>query len=135
MLDYITDLAPENYIPHHYGPMNLSVIVDDIAGATALFDKSLKHFPKNWMIAFNAGYHYMVELEDLTTAADYFYRAGQLGAPEWVHVLAARLNNKVGRVQIAKSILQSYLKNENLNETVRKRAEKKLAEIEGRPAK
>jgi hypothetical protein len=135
MLDYITDIAPENYTPHLYGPMNLSVIVDDIAGATALFDKSLKNFPKDWMIAFNTGYHYMVELEDLATAADYFHRAGQLGAPEWVLVLAARLNNKVGRDQIAKSILQSYLKNENLNETVRERAEKKLAEIEGGPSK
>lgn len=130
MLDYITELAPKNKLPFSFGPMTLSVIVDDIDGATALFNKALVQFPNDWEIAFGAGYHYMLELEDIDTAAKLYQKSAELGAPEWVHILAARLNSKIGQNDLAKTILKNYLENFSSDEIVRKRAEAKLKDIE-----
>jgi tetratricopeptide (TPR) repeat protein len=129
MHDFITDLAPDNYIPHLYGPMNLSVIVDDIDGATELFKKSLQRFPDDWMIAFAAGYHYMTELEDFPKAAEYFHQASQHGAPNWVLLLSAKLSSKAGRTEVAISVLKNFIENKNIDEESKKRAQKKLDDL------
>lgn len=128
-LDLIMDLAPKFETAAEVGPITLSVIADDIEGATALFEKSLRNFPNNWIIAYRAAYHYMVELEDSHRAADLFMQAYRNGAPEWTPLLAAKLQQKVGRLEVAKLILEDFLKQDLQGLENIEAAEKKMKEL------
>lgn len=110
MLDVIFEAAPRWKYPAAVGPMMLSVIIDDIEGATLAFKKSVRNYPNDWQILFRAGYHFLNETNEHELAAKYFDDAGKLGAPDWVHSLAARLYSENGRLAIARVVLIDALK-------------------------
>ncbi len=111
MLDSISELTPKFRSPYLYGSIALSVIVDDREGATAIFEKGLKHFPKDWKLAYQGAYHYIWEVRDERRAADLLIQAGKNGAPDWVFALAAKLYAKDGRALLARTVLEDALQN------------------------
>ncbi|MEQ1664338.1 MAG: hypothetical protein ABL927_03065 [Bdellovibrionales bacterium] len=134
MLDVIFEAAPRWKYPAAVGPMMLSVIIDDIEGATLAFKKSVRNYPNDWQILFRAGYHFLNETNEHELAAKYFDDAGKLGAPGWVHSLAAKLYSENGRLTIARVVLIDALKRvpEGVN---RYKIEERLKEIEEKISK
>lgn len=130
MLDAITKLAPRFRTAYLQGVTFLSVIVDDKLGAAKLFKRAVEVFPQDWTMHYRAGYHFLIEMNDAATGADMLAKAARLGAPMWVHALAARLYTGVGRAALAISILESILRtaDEKLKPNVRKRLELRLEE-------
>ena len=109
MLDGATELAPRFRILYSLGAVMLSVMVDDREGARLLFEKGLKAYPNDWMIAFRAAYHYMYEIGDLSRAADLLVIAGRNGGPPWAFSLAAKIHTKKGQAFLARPILEEAL--------------------------
>lgn len=131
-IDVVTELAPRFKTPHLAGPELLSVVVDDIAGATVIYDKATRRFSDDWRIFFSAGYHYLMELEDTETAANLYMEAARKGAPAWVIALSARLYSENKRYEFAYHILNDYKKRYDhlfVRQEDRDRVEERLEEI------
>ena len=96
MLDAITRLDPNFRMPLAMGPLALSIVIGDIEGASALFDKGVAQFPKDWKILYRAGYHALLEEKNNLKAAQRFDKAADYGAPKWLKGMAGRLYNKEG---------------------------------------
>lgn len=131
MLVAITNLAPRFRMPCAVGPLTLSVLTNDYAGAGILFDKAVKQFPHDWPILYRAAYHYIADDPKPEKAADLLVQAGKNGAPEWVNSLAAKLYNKAGRTDFAIGVLKEYqkqLKDEKAKEHVQTQIDKLLKE-------
>lgn len=128
MLDAATDIAPKFRAPYEYGPLFLSVLVDDVEGATLFFEKALRRYPKDWLINYQAATHYMRETGDLKRAAELYETAAKNGAPKWVYALAANLYRKSGQAFAAKMLLEHFLKRAPKDFKFRDRIEKRLAE-------
>lgn len=105
MLDAVTNLAPQFRIPYAVGSLALTVIITDVDGATKIFEKGVKAFPKDWPILYRAAYHYLYEVKDKKRAAELLIQAGQNGAPPWVFTLAGRLYSDDGHLDLAKALL------------------------------
>jgi hypothetical protein len=129
MLDIIFECAPRWRIPAAIGPLLLSVIVDDIDGATLLFKKAVKNFPHDWAILYRAAYHFLYETHDTLYAAQLFDQAGKYGAPLWVHSLAAKLYSERGRNIVARIVLTDALKRTPPG-AIRDKIQKRLAQVE-----
>ncbi|WII71410.1 hypothetical protein QJS83_13150 [Bdellovibrio sp. 22V] len=109
MLDAITNLSPHFRIPYAAGALALTVLITDVDGATKIFDKGVKAFPKDWPILYRAAYHYLYEVKDKKRAAELLIQAGQNGAPQWVFTLAGRLYSDSGHLELAESLLQEMI--------------------------
>lgn len=129
MLDLVMELAPKFYMAARTGPLSLSVIADDIDGATLLFEKAMLAFPNDWVIMYRAAYHYMMELEDKQRASDLFLEAFKYGAPEWTPLLAAKLQQKSGQYAVANLILQEFIKGDLQDKKNRSTAIEKIEEL------
>ncbi len=110
MISAIVDLSPQFRSAYSVGAIMLSVLVDDKKGASDIFDRGMKVFPKDWILAYRAAYHELFEMGNLQKAASLLKIAGENGAPKWVFQLAARLYEKDGQVYLGLSVLQDALK-------------------------
>ncbi len=108
MLDAATNLDPRFWMVYRTGAVFLSVVVDDIRGASRLFEKGLEHYPEDWPLLYRAAYHQMAEENNLELAADLFHRAALHGAPDWVPLLAARLFSDIGQIEIGLATLKDF---------------------------
>jgi hypothetical protein len=107
----------------------LTVIISDYAGASAIFDKAVRHYPKNWNIAFAAAYHALYEEKNKAKAARLYEKAAQNGAPNWVYSLAGRLAADGGEEAYSRQILEGMIAT-NQDEKIIKRLKDKIAEVE-----
>lgn len=130
LLSLILDLVPRFKLASRSGPIVLSVIIDDIDGATLLFKKAMRNYPDDWVIASRAAYHYVFELEDLETGAGLYYRAATIGGPSWMAAYASKLESQNGRNDVAKKMLTSFMKANDLSETEKKMFLNKLKYLE-----
>lgn len=129
VLDSVLECAPKWRLPAAIGPILLSVVVDDINGASLLFKKAVKNFPNDWVVLFRAGYHFLYETDEHLLAAQYYDRAGKAGAPLWVHSLAAKLYSEQGRDQVALIVLKDALVRTPPG-TIRDKIQSRLVEVE-----
>ncbi|MGZ3784200.1 MAG: tetratricopeptide repeat protein [Bdellovibrio sp.] len=109
MIDTVTNLSPQFRIPYAAGGLALTIIISDIDGATKIFEKGVKAFPKDWPILYRAAYHYLYEVKDKKRAAELLIQAGQNGAPPWVFSLAGRLYSDSGYIELAQSLLNEMI--------------------------
>ena len=112
MLDAATNLSPKFRILYASGALALTVVISDYEGATLLFEKGVKEFPRDWPILYRAGYHYLYEVGNKNRAAELFRQAADNGAPGWLYTLAGRLYSDSGSVDIAEKILEEMIKPE-----------------------
>ncbi|UOF02607.1 tetratricopeptide repeat protein [Bdellovibrio reynosensis] len=125
MVDAITELSPKFRVAYSNGSLALSVIISDIEGATKIFDKGVKEFPNDWTIQYHAAYHYLYEVKDRKRAAELLLQAGNNGAPAWVFTLAGRLYSDEGNFELAESVLQEMIQN-NQDPVLIKRLQDKI---------
>ncbi len=135
MLDTTVEVAPRFHAPAQYGPMFLSVLVDDIEGATLLFEKVLPLYPTDWQLYFQAGTHHLRETGDFQKAAKYYEVAAKNGAPKWVYALSANLYKKSGQAMAGKILIEQFLKDAPDDFYGRSRLETRLKEINEELAK
>ena len=110
MLDAVTKLDPKFSIPYVAGGTSLSVLTEDYAGATILFDRGIANYPDDWNLAFRAAYHFMIGMHDQAKAAALLNHAAEHGAPPWVNALASRLFAEAGQLELALRTLTAYRK-------------------------
>ncbi|WP_413944808.1 tetratricopeptide repeat protein [Bdellovibrio sp. HCB-162] len=125
MMDSITNLSPNFRIAYAAGALALTVVITDVEGATKIFEKGVKAFPRDWPILYRAAYHYLYEVNDKKKAAELLVQAGQNGAPPWVFTLAGRLYSDSGHIELAESLLQEMIRNEQ-DPTLIKRLQDKI---------
>lgn len=125
-LDLATDLDPtfEAGI-YRVGGLALSVLMDDIEGATLFFDKGLKQYPNYWPLLYSAAYHAQFEEKNIDRASQFYARAAQNGAPDWVSVLAGRLAVDAGNSDFARKVLQTMI-DTNQDENLINRLKEKM---------
>ncbi len=104
-LDGITTLDPRYRVVYSIGLTALSVLVQDVDGAKILFERALINYPRDWVIAYRAAYHFLFEVRDCKRAAELFSLAGNNGAPSWLMALSSRLYVKTGQYEIAHTVL------------------------------
>ena len=132
MIDLITDLTPMFKAPYIFGATNLSVLVEDGPGATAIFEKGLRQFPKDWSLQYRAAFHYMSEDKNLTRAAELLILAFENGGPRWLPSLAGKLYTEAGQAFLAKTVLEEQLAKMPPDEGMRRRLEERLVEVYAR---
>ncbi len=132
MLKSILQLSPHFLGPARTGGIMLSVAVDDVHGATEVYDLAIKGFPHNWNILYSAAYHNLFETKDKDMAADLLVRAGRLGAPWWVFSLASEIYTEGGSIRVAyRTLLDLYAdeKDRDPNSDLLKSLEVELEEV------
>ena len=126
MLLAITKLSPEFKMPMLTGPVMMSVVVGDIEGASELFDYAVKQFPKDWSIAYRAGYHALYEEKNNEKAAKLMEQAARNGAPSWVYNLATRLYTKAGEKELALRLYSELKASGNFDSKLLSEIQKRL---------
>lgn len=106
MLDTITNLSPQYRIVYATGASTLSVIVNDIEGASKFFDKAVIAFPKDWPILYRAAYHALIEEKNNRKAADLLVAAAKNGGNSWFNSLAAKLYGESGNREAAETLVR-----------------------------
>lgn len=106
----------------------LTVIISDYAGASVIFDKAVRRYPKNWNISYAAAYHALYEEKDKIKAARLYEMAANAGAPPWVYSLAGRLAIDGGEEAYSRQILEGMITT-NQDEKIIKRLKDKIAEV------
>ena len=129
MIDTVTELAPRFRDAYLSGGLFLSILVNDISGATTVFDKGVARFPSDGKINYYAGYHALIEEKNEKKAAGLFEAAVRNGAPAWVAGLAANIYKKEGKLEISKQIIIETL-DRSPDPAVADHLKNKLKEIE-----
>lgn len=101
MLDTITNLAPDYQIVYRTGAMALTILVSDYEGASRIFDKGVKLYPKDDRLLLRAAYHAMTEEKNAPKAAGLLIQAAKNGGVPWYYNLAARLYSDAGQKELA----------------------------------
>lgn len=110
MLDAVTKLAPRFYMPYVAGGISLSVLTEDYAGASVIFDRGIKQFPNDWPLIYRAAYHFLFDVQNKEKAAELFLQAAKNGAPEWLNLMSSRLFSETGKVDLGLAVLEDYRK-------------------------
>lgn len=130
VLNLVLELLPRFHYAARVGPVTLSVVVDDIEGATLIFEKAMRNFPKDWVIMTRAAYHYVFELEDYQRGAQLYYEAAKLGAPSWMALYASKLTDEQGRKEMAIRMIKNFMQSQDLKPGDKIHFINKLKELE-----
>ncbi|MFW5887954.1 MAG: tetratricopeptide repeat protein [Bacteriovoracia bacterium] len=63
--DSILSLDPQFLEAYRYGGQYLSIIKDDLKGASDIYDRGLQKYPEDYHLNFNAGFHYVYEVGNI----------------------------------------------------------------------
>lgn len=105
----ISILEPEFYELYNFGGPYLSIIKDDIEGASELYEKGLLHFPDDRKLLFNSGFHFYYEAKDNQRAILSLRKMAKLypETPLLIPTLA-RLESLENSPEAALELLNSY---------------------------
>ncbi len=114
--------AMADFSPHfrdgiYTGALMLTVVVNDIPGASHIFDRAVELFPKDWPVLYGASYQAMVEEKNKPKAARLLQAAAENGAPTWLYALATKMYVEGGEKAMAQSLYLS-LKQSGLSEEI-----------------
>lgn len=107
MLDAATRVTPRYRVIYSRGAINLSVVVNDKEGASAIFDRGTEVLKYDWVIHYMSGYHELFEMKNVNKAAKSMEWAAQHGAPKWVAILSAKLFSDAGQAELGFRALSS----------------------------
>jgi hypothetical protein len=131
VIDLATDLDKKFLEAYFYGALSLTIIVQDYAGASVIFDKGVEQFPSSRFLLYAAGYHAMFEEKNTLKAARLYLAAANNGAPEWVRLMAGRLASEAGDQSTAEQVLQQLIEAEKDPLWIEK-LKKKIEQSKGR---
>lgn len=102
----ISLLEPLFYETYNFGGLYLSIIKDDLAGATVLYNKGLEFYPKDFNLLKNASFHFYFEVQDYKAAYDVLKRLKELPNIDPIMLNSlARIESQNGNLQDAYDLL------------------------------
>ncbi len=106
----MSDLEPKFYENYIFGGTYLSIIKDDLEGASFLYNKALLEYPNDFDLLKNAAFHFYFEVGDLKTAYP-IYRALKThpNATLGMTNALARIEGLHGNLEIAFQLLKDQL--------------------------
>lgn len=139
------DLDPDNFYAYFVLGLYLSVIKDDVKGATALLRDGAQNleermggdpanFPKGfiqiaWRVYFALGYNLMFEEHEFEEGAKWIGKIADLeGVPDYIRNLSKRVGTEKGRLEVASRVLNDVYKRARSTEE-QNRIKMKLLEI------
>lgn len=127
----IVDLDPLFLDAYTFGGQYLSIIKDDLHGASTIFEKGLIHYPKNYSLNFNAAFLYGMELQEYKRAVE-LYKAirDYPQAPKFIDSLIAKLEfEQTGDLSTAFQVLNEIYKGSKKDQLLKEKLEKDLYAI------
>lgn len=132
----ITTLDPDNLLAYYVAGMYLSVIKDDIKGASAILHEGVewmdthRYVWKNaWRIPFSLGYNLIYEEQNVEEGGGFIRKAAELpNAPDIAKALARRVSTEQGRLEIAARVLNDVYERASRPEE-RQRIEAKMINV------
>lgn len=104
----ISKLDPLFLQNYTFGAQYLSIIKDDLTGASILFEKGLSHYPDNYSLIFNAAYLHAFETGDFKKASALYKKLRKFPQrPKFLESLIAKLDyQESGDLREAYSVLK-----------------------------
>ena len=133
----ILELDPKNYMSVWFSGLYLSVIKDDIPGASRIFREAVTALERDtWVtpnlrgsIYFAYGYHLMYEEHDMAQAAKYIILSSeQPGATHLSKSMAETLSTERGQIEVGFRVLNEFYRRVKTDEE-RKRIEAKMTAL------
>jgi hypothetical protein len=102
----ISELDPRFYENYVFGGMYLSIVKDDLAGASVIYNRGLEYYSNDYVLLRDAGFHFYFELEDLKRSYE-VYTVLKKNPRADVKILAtlARLESNKGNLDSAFELL------------------------------
>lgn len=105
----ISIIEPRFYENYNFGGAYLSIIKDDLAGADVIYDKGLKHYPEDYSLLLNSGFHYYFEQKNLDKAYPILQKLRHNPkSPQYIISSLARIESKNGNLEDSFIILKEY---------------------------
>lgn len=132
----IVTLDPDNVYAYYVMGLYLSVIKDDIKGATEIlregaeYLETLLELPAGaWRVPFTLGYNLLFEEQAIDEGTDWIRKAAQMpGAPKYVKDLGEHVSTEQGKLEVGSRVL-SELYRHLTNPEDKKRVEKKMLDV------
>lgn len=129
--DTISKLDPLFYYNYYFGGIYLSIVKDDIIGATTIYKKGIETYPNSLPLLKNAAFHFRFEADDPKMALSIYNQISNID-PKNTHVkmqtalILSSENKKEDAILILEDLLQSEfaLKNEFVKIKILEKIEK-----------
>jgi hypothetical protein len=112
VINLTVELDPNFAEAYYYGGLSLTVLIEDIPGATDIFDKGTAKFKHEWPLLYAAAYHALFEQKNPLKASKLYLMAANSGAPPWVRMAAGKLAIQGGDKAAAREILEQMIRSE-----------------------
>ncbi len=102
----ISKLEPQFYENYAFGGPYLSIVKDDLEGASLIYKKGLSFYPNDFNLLKNASFHFYFEVKDLSSAYPLFKRMKLFPniSPNYLTTLS-RLEANLGNLEEAYAML------------------------------
>lgn len=137
----VTVLDPDNIGAYYMAGLYLSVIKDDVKGATAILRAGARYLESHtqpsgsrgaWRIYFALGYNLIFEEHEVEEGGKWIMRAAkEPGAPALVIKLAERVSTERGRLDVAARLLNDLYRRANRAEE-RQRIQTRMLDVAAR---
>jgi tetratricopeptide (TPR) repeat protein len=118
----ISKLEPKFLTNYTFGGLYLSVIKDDLEGASSLYLTGLKNYPNDYDLLKTAGYHFYFEVEDYAHATEVFRKLKNFpNLPFSIRSTISRLEAQDGDLSDAYAFLKESLEKAPANSDLRKK--------------
>ncbi len=127
----ITRLDPLFREAYLYGGRYLSVVKDDLLGASEIYDEGIKHYPDDYDLNFNAGIHFYTEMDEQQKAVGLLSKIMYHDrAPTYLPSLIARLKVETGQKEGALLLLNEALFRTEKNTPIYERMKKNINQLQ-----
>lgn len=132
-------LDPDNLLVYYIAGSYLSIVKDDIKGASAILREGVQYMDTHsnswsgaWRIPFTLGYNLIFEERDIDEGSKWIQRAAQFpNAPQMVLTLAKHVATEAGRLEIGSRVLNEMYRSATRIED-KKRIEAKMMDFSER---
>jgi hypothetical protein len=102
----ISELEPQFYENYKIGGIYLSIVKDDLAGASYIYEKGLKEYPNDYFLLKNTAFHYEFEVGDRKRSYEIYSRLKTHPQIDAVTLgVATRLESEFGDKKVAFELL------------------------------
>lgn len=102
----ISNLEPFFYENYAFGGVYLSIVKDDLPGASLIYNKGLKYFSNDYTLLKDAGFHFYFEVEDYKRAYEIYSKLKNHPKASVLVISAlARLEESLGNSEAAFTLL------------------------------
>lgn len=107
----ISVLDPQFYENYLYGGLYLSIVKDDVIGASEIFEKGLRYFPSDYKLNYYTGFNYYFEQGKYADGLKYLQKIqNHPDAPPFIKLIVGKLHYETtGSPEIALAFLQHEL--------------------------